>query len=332
MKSRLISSATLRLAGTYLAIMLLMSCGFSVAMYKMSSREFDRPAPRLQLHQDDRLGGDLHDIFHDRAEQSRRNLLVGLLLLNGSVVVVGGLLSLLLARKSLEPIENAMEAQAQFVSDASHELRTPLTAMRAVNEVALRNPKLSLAAAKEVIQANSEETIKLQQLSDNLLNLAKQEHAVPPQLSSVELASVVTAALNQVIPAAQAKKIQIDDAVSRSQVSANEAMLTQALVILLDNAIKYSPVKSQIWITNERRGSYEFLRVRDAGAGISPKDLPHIFKRFYRADAARSGGNGYGLGLAIAQSLVEQQAGQVSVASQLGKGSVFTIRLKRSLS
>lgn len=326
MSSKLISSATARLAATYLAIMLLMSFSFSVAMYNVSSREFDRPAPRLDMGG----RGDLHDIFHERAETGRHNLLVGLIILNSGVLLIGSVLSLWLARRSLEPIEAVMEAQSQFVSDASHELRTPLTAIRATNEVALRNPKLSLTAAKDVIAGNTEEVIKLQQLSDGLLNLAKQEHAAPLQLQAVALPDVVTTAINQVIPAAQAKKIQIHDQVGRLQVQADAAALTQILVILLDNAIKYGYQKGNVWLATQTRPGHVQLIVKDDGPGINAKDLPHIFRRFYRADIARTGSaqNGYGLGLPIAKSLASQIGAELHVSSKAGQGASFSMRLR----
>ena len=160
--------------------------------------------------------------------------------------------------------------------------------------------------------------------------MAKQEHAAPLQLQAVSLPEVVTAAINQVIPAAQAKKIQIHDQVGRLEVLADAAALTQILVILLDNAIKYGHQKGNVWLVTQARAGHVQLIVKDDGPGISPKDLPHIFRRFYRADSARTGGgqNGYGLGLPIAKSLASQLGADLPASSQAGQGASFSLRLQ----
>lgn len=116
------------------------------------------------------------------------------------------------------------------------------------------------------------------------------------------------------------------------RVKANDQALSRVISVLLDNAIKYSPDKSVVRIQAEIRGKHYLLRIKDQGPGINAKDLPHIFQRFYRADPSRTKTTqgGYGLGLAIADKLVRQMGGKISVTSKPRKGSSFTVNLPLS--
>ncbi|HET6924822.1 MAG TPA: HAMP domain-containing sensor histidine kinase [Candidatus Saccharimonadales bacterium] len=333
-----------RLAGTYLAIIMLMSIGFSVVFYRTSWNELGRQIPTHADYDHD-IGldfglatdnaasptdpsGNVRQFLQTRAQEGRAELLQRLIVLNGLALVLGSALSYYLARRTLRPIEAAMEAQSQFVSDASHELRTPLTALQATNDVALRDPKLTLTKAKSVIQANTEEAVKLQALSNALLNLARQDNS-KLALADVSLQAVVSQALTRVVQPAQSKDISIEDRTPDIKLRAEPHALEQILVILLDNAIKYSPAGSTVYLEGRRRGKYGYVSVRDEGAGIRASDLPHIFRRFYRADTSRTDGaaHGYGLGLSIAHKLVERLGGGISVQSEPGKGSTFIVRL-----
>jgi two-component system sensor histidine kinase SenX3 len=131
------------------------------------------------------------------------------------------------------------------------------------------------------------------------------------------------------IPLAQAKHVSIDNTVTPQIVHANRESLIDAIGILLDNAIKYSPDKSAIKLTSAANDRYAFLSVIDEGQGLSAEEQEKVFDRFYRADTARSAQHveGHGLGLSIAKRLVELQHGAVTVASRAGSGSTFTIRL-----
>jgi signal transduction histidine kinase len=219
-----------------------------------------------------------------------------------------------------------MESQNRFVTDASHELRTPLTAILTSNEVALRKPKLTLPQAKEVIKSSTEEIIKLKDLTDGLLTLSKQGNDSSKVFS---LQTVSGDAMNQIMPTAQAKNISIDDTVPNIQVRGNQQSLTQVLVILLDNAIKYSSENKTVYVAGSKKNKTAYLSVRDKGQGISPDDLPHVFERFYRADQSRtkSETNGYGIGLSIAKKIIEQHGGKITVASTPKIGTTFSIEL-----
>jgi two-component system sensor histidine kinase CiaH len=327
-----LGSTTFRLANSYLLIIMVLSIAFSAVIYQVSWHEIGRqvPPPSFfgQREEDHRQNDpDYQNYFKQRINEGRGALVERLVILNVGVLVGGAFLSYLLARRTLEPIEDVMHAQSRFVTDASHELRTPLTALLATNEVALRKPKLGAAEARNVIQSNTEELTKLKDLSDGLLSLAVGHGKLVRE--PVGLATIVSDAVDTVEPYAAGKQIEIQAKLENLEVVADRMSLTQALVILLDNAIKYSPDKTQVTIETKRKGKAAQLRVIDQGIGIDQADLPHIFDRFYRVDNSRSKqtADGYGIGLSIAQNISLQHQGKLTAESQSGKGSTFTITL-----
>ncbi len=315
----------IRLAATYLAIMMVMSIGFSIVLFTVSSHELGRrprgAVPDMQL-----ASGSLQQYFDQREQESQEVLALDLVIVNIITFIIGGLLSYMLAERTLRPIEENMAAQMQFVSDASHELRTPLTALRTANEVALRNHKLTLAGAKQVIAENIDDAARLHTLTDSMLGLLHDDdHAQIRE--RVALTKVIGEALNLVIPQALHKKITIVDAGTHGFVRGDEQRLIQLLTILLDNAIKYSHDGSTITIESLAKGKTTVLSVRDEGIGMDEATAKAIFTRFYRADASRSKIDGYGLGLAIAKKIVDAHGGTIKVESQAGVGTVFRVRL-----
>jgi two-component system sensor histidine kinase CiaH len=329
-----VRSTTGRLTLSYLAIIMAMSIGFSYVFYRTSSHELGRQLPvisSIDLPPDRTVVefGDYRHFFERRIDEGRGDLLAKLVILNVLTLAAGAFLSYYLARQTLEPIEKAMDAQSRFASDASHELRTPLAAIQAENEVALRDSSLTIKRAKQLLQSNVEEVTRLRDLSDGLLRLARGDKELERQ--PVWLDDVASDAMNTVITLAQAKHISIEETVPRMQAVGDKQSLTQVLVILLDNAIKYSSENSVIKMSGSNSGKQLSLHVQDTGVGIDPKHIPHIFDRFYRVDQSRTKHqtSGYGLGLAIAQKIVEQHDGEIQVASTPKKGATFTIHLPR---
>lgn len=325
-----LQSRTARLAASYLAIIMLMSVGFSVIFYNTSSQELERklPPPSIfnRVTNNDQLGYETY--VDNRISEARNHLMVNLLLVNLLTLAAGSVVSYMLARRTLEPIEHAIEAQARFASDASHELRTPLAAIQTENEVALRKDSLSIERARELLQSNVEEVKKLRELAEGLLRLAREDrHELV--IKPVSLPDVTTEAVNRVLKSAQAKNITITDKVDTVQALGDLPSLTQIVAVLLDNAIKYSADGKNVTITGGAKGKQAFVSVTDKGKGIDAKDLPHIFDRFYRADSSRSSQHesGYGLGLSIAYKIIQQHGGTITVTSAPGKGAVFTIKL-----
>ena len=305
-----------RLALSYLAVIMTLSLVFSVIIYAVTSTQLNRELPP-----DDHIkqSADIEYQFHHRLErrdnETREMTVISLIALNGVMLAFGYWLSLVLARRTLAPIERSIEQQAQFVSNASHELRTPLAALLLSNEIAMRKRVLTDEKARQVLSQNVEEIKKLTNLSNSLLDLAKSEKEVIRQYSQVAKAKQVK--IFHDIPDGQKVTLQVNAA-------------RQILSILVDNAIKYAPQKVgevKIWV-RLNKNSVEFI-VKDNGPGISSNDQKHIFERFYRADAARTrtDASGYGLGLAIAKTLADRCDYTIRIKSKPSAGAEFILAI-----
>ena len=329
--------SSVKLAGLYLAIIMAISLFFSVSLYNVSMEELNRglrgPGPRAIIETMPEYGTNvrlrLMEEHEYQFEQARERVLQRLFVVNLLILIGAGFLSYYLAYRTLKPIEEAHEAQARFTSDASHELRTPIAAMQTETEVTLMDPKLTLKEAKAQLTSNLEELAKITSLTESLLGLAQYEN-VDIDVTPIALGPVVRAAQDKVESLAAKKSITIQapDEIEE-KVQGNEQLLIETLVILLDNAIKYSPDKTTIKIAVRKVNKQLAIDISDQGQGIRAADLPHIFDRFYRADAARNKQqvDGYGLGLSLAQRIVALQGGTLSATSSVGEGSTFTITL-----
>lgn len=196
-------------------------------------------------------------------------------------------------------------------------------------EVGLRDKKMTLADSKKLLRSNLEELGKLESLSGALLKLAKNKGDLKLDYAEVSLADIATEAYEKVASLAEKKSIQFKNRFEKIIISGEKHSLVELFVILLDNAIKYSPPKSEISVTIIRKGKSAEIKVADSGIGIKASELPYIFNRFYRADVSRSKErvDGYGLGLSIAKSIVELHGGEISATSTPGKGSEFRVKL-----
>lgn len=320
-----------RLALSYLAVIMTLSLAFSVIIYAITSAQLNRPLPPGEHAQQppELVERQFSRRLEQRNHETRGSVIVSLIVLNGAMLLVGYWLSLLLARRTLEPIERSIEQQAQFVSDASHELRTPLSALLLNNEVALRKPTLTDKKARQVLGQNVAEIKKLTELSNSLLDLAKSEQTMTePEL--VNPATLIEEVVTRFTPAAQVKwvKLVYDNQSPTGDVPLQTNAVRQILAIFVDNAIKYAPPKNGEVALQARlkKNTLEFI-IKDNGLGIAPGDQKHIFERFYRADTARTRTDvsGHGLGLAIAKSLADRCGYTIRVKSQPPNGAEFTL-------
>jgi signal transduction histidine kinase len=184
--------------------------------------------------------------------------------------------------------------------------------------------------AKELMQDSLYEVNRLEKLSSSLLELAQYEKPNENiKFSPLHLSKVVTLAVKKVKPIADQKDIKIKTSVKDAKITGSEYSLTDLFVILLENAVKYSPKNKTVSIEAKRTDSCVIVSVKDEGPGIPKKDIPHIFDRFFRSDASRSqkNTNGFGLGLSIAQKIVESHRGTITVQSKVGSGTTFKVKL-----
>jgi signal transduction histidine kinase len=220
-------------------------------------------------------------------------------------------------------VEETLQAQRRFVADASHELRTPLTTLRGNIELLQRKPPISAEDRTDVLSDMVDETERLMRLVNDLLALARADAGRPLQQEPVRLKPLLEDVHQQVKLLAPRRSVICRSEAEATIIGDNDA-LKQVLLVLLDNALKHTPPEATITISTLSHNGQVAIQVSDDGPGISPAHLPHIFDRFYRGDAARSS-PGAGLGLAIADELTRAQNGVITVESQLGQGSTFTL-------
>ena len=262
------------------------------------------------------------------------NVLKQLLLLIGFGCSIGLLISffvgLFLSSRALVPIQRSWEKQSQFVSDASHELRTPLSVIQTHLELLFRHPTNTIEEESTTIYKSLTEVKRLSKLVQDLLTLARSdsnELLINQKFFSID--ELLRNIVEQFEPIADIKEIKIEDEIEKNIIYfGDKERIHQLLVILLDNALKYSDPKGNITISLIKEGSSLRINIEDTGTGIPETDLPFIFDRFYRSDKVRSKATGgTGLGLSIAKWIVEAHGGLISAESRLHKGSQFIIKL-----
>jgi two-component system, OmpR family, sensor histidine kinase CiaH len=253
------------------------------------------------------------------------SLVVGLLGLAGFFAV-----SVFLSGWAVRPVQKAWERQRQFIADASHELKTPLTVILANAGILLAHPEETIRAQAKWVENTREEAVRMKTLVDDMLFLAKSDAARAPEPQKpVSLSDILWSAFLPFESLAYEQHITLaSDIAPNLQVKGDEGQLRQLAAILLDNACKYAGENGHVSVTLDRARDKARLTFRNGGEPIPAEHLPYIFERFYRADASRARDKGgYGLGLAIALSIVQAHRGEIHAESSLEKGTVFTVLL-----
>jgi len=346
-------SARLKLTAWYLLSIMVISVLFSLGVYQGAVLEIRRGlrAQALRVIQEQKLipGIDRDaippelDRFHrvpslrlssefdeQLFAEAKRRVALQLVVFNLGIFALAGTAGYFLAGRTLKPIEEMVDEQKRFVADASHELRTPLTAMRTEVEVALRDKSLDAASAKEALESSLEEIGKLQLLSDNLLMLDRYQNSTNGRnFTTISLTDAIEEARQSVLPLAREKSIEIQSEVENISLEADKESIAELLIIFLDNAIKYSNENGKVIVQATTANNKAVIAIKDFGIGIRASEIPHIFSRFYRADASRSKTEvrGYGLGLSIAKSIIDMHNGKIDVESIPNQGTTFTVIL-----
>lgn len=329
-----------RLTLSYLAVIMTLSLIFTGIIYLLSTASLNRPllpseeenssvsveAPEFEEHS-------FENTFRKRLERrdntTRMTIIYSLVGFNLGIFVIGIFVSRSLAKLTLAPIERAMMKQTQFIFDASHELKTPLTAMLVRNEVALRKKSLPEEKAREVIEKNIEEILKMKELTASMLAVAR-ENGEPEKLTEISVPEFLADLQEKLAPVAKERGVKIEAEMNLGKnlrVSVAKNTLEQILTIFADNAMKYSGEKI-IYLRAGRRGKNVAFSVKDNGAGVKKEDQKRIFERFYQVDAARTrteDKTSYGLGLAIAKNLAERQGYKIVLRSSEGRGAEFEV-------
>jgi heavy metal sensor kinase len=230
----------------------------------------------------------------------------------------------------LDSLDQTIARQRRFVADASHELRTPVAVIRNKTSMALLGSQTQQDYAT-ILQEINAETERLGHLVSDLLALARgDEGRAPFEQETLRLDLLVAASVASAKVLAEERGIQLTMCIGEpATVIGDETRLIQVVMNLLDNALYYTNAGGKVEVSVDKARNMARLAVRDTGVGIAPQHLPHIFERFYRADPARQhmAGGGSGLGLAIVEWIVRVHGGTISVDSQVGHGSCFTVLL-----
>jgi signal transduction histidine kinase len=283
-------------------------------------------------------------VGHSLKESDRHLATLKLILLLGlpiSMLLVGSA-SWWLAGKAMRPVYHSYQQIQQFTADAAHELRTPIAAIGAAVEVALASPSPE-SEADSTLQTVERQSRRLSQLVQDLLLLSRMDRqeqknwpSSPIKFQSCCLNDLISDLVEELADIAIAAKISLGQDIQVDyplSVLGNEERLYRLVANLITNAIQYTPPEGKVTVTLKREDRYAAIQVRDTGIGIASQDQSHIFDRFYRVSSDRSRTTGgSGLGLAIAKAIALAHHGSIQVKSELGKGSIFTLRLPRIIS
>lgn len=254
------------------------------------------------------------------------------LLIGAGALVIFFLISLFLSRLALRPVEEAWQQQQQFVADASHELKTPLTVILANTSIIEGHAQDTVFSQDKWIRYIREEAQRMKGLVEDMLFLAKHDDARRPTKSQLcNLSDLVTGCVLRFESVAFESGVELDSEIQPGLTLQGDLDCLERLVmILLDNAVKYAGEPGRVRLELQRRQERGILTVTNTGAPIPQEHLEHLFQRFYRVDGSRSRKEGgYGLGLAIAQTIVQAHRGQIEVTSDEKNGTCFTVTLPR---
>ena len=303
---KIFTSATIKLAGWYLMILMIVSLLFSSIIFQVARSEVDAQIHKIIVQRK----GDFPAInLSERIDNSTRNLLISLGYINLIVLLAGGWCSYLLAKITLRPIETAHKAQSRFVANASHQLRTPLAIMKAETEFALKNRKAEKAELTETLESNLEEINKLTELTAMLLELSRTENNLTELISELVRERKAEARVKMNCP-------------EHINIPLHHTATRELCAILLDNSLKHSPKNSVVKICiipSKQNITVNFIN----DGTISQQTLPHVFERFFRGNQSTKG---YGLGLPLAEQLTKALGGQISVSTSKNS-TTFTISL-----
>jgi two-component system, OmpR family, manganese sensing sensor histidine kinase len=234
-----------------------------------------------------------------------------------------------LTRLTMQPIEQSFQRLQQFTSDASHELRSPLAAIQMNAEVALEYSEGIRDLDAEKFRAIESAATQLTALTEKLLLLARTDQAPRHQQEMVDLSVILEQLLQLYRPQFENKQIHLKAQLNEHlYVAGDQVQLSQLFNNLISNALRYTLAEGMVEIQANLEESHLVVSIKDTGIGIAPEHLNHVFERFWQVDQARSyHAGGFGLGLAIAQSIAQNHGGKIAITSELGQGSCFTVCL-----
>lgn len=297
-----------------------------ISTVMMTSKKIITPEKVQTLY----IGKDVTALYSGLTKATYAQVVLGFIAL-----LIASAIGYYMAGRALVPLKEAYDKQKQFAADASHELRTPLAVLMSSAELLLADPSIQNPFLRQVLEDVKSEVKKMTTLVSDLLMVARSDNnALKFKIQRIDLSEILSQVVRTMKPIAEKKNIKIGgENFRKAFINADEQKIKQLAIILVDNAIKYTPDGGSVLVSLESfDGKSAVFAVMDSGIGIAPEDLDKVFERFYRVDKARSremGGNG--LGLAIASEIVKLHEGKISVESRLGEGTKFSVELKVNL-
>ncbi|MBI3620449.1 HAMP domain-containing histidine kinase [Candidatus Roizmanbacteria bacterium] len=316
--------ARLKLTFWYCIICIFLLAVFSLAALKAERLAFNRietvlsdpiQRPRLTALLEQRIRG-----FEDNFKQQ-------LLLFDALLLIIAAASSYFLSGVTLDPIQAMMKKQQDFAADASHELRTPLTTIKMEVEALERTEKRLPFSQKNVFDSILEEANRMSAIVDGLLTLVRTGSLSRQTFHPVELTQVALEAYQQIKVLSKQKNIVLTyHHPDQIFIHGIRDQLKEMLLVLLDNAVKYTTANGQIQLQIVKKPTGTQVAVKDTGIGIAEEERNHVFERFFRGSHAKTKvPKGAGLGLAIARTIAETHHATITVQSEIGKGTAFTI-------
>lgn len=261
----------------------------------------------------------------EQISQNHEQLIVVVM---ASFWILSILASLYLARVSVKPLMESIQKQKSFVENASHELRTPLAVLQNRLETLFRKPEATIMESSESIASSLEEVRNMRFLTTNLLNLARRDDGIKPELAEVEPDFFNATFTNfEMIASENNRVFRFENRIHRTIIT-DKLLLKQLMTILFDNAVKYTEEEGDIYFEISTTERSLYLTVADNGIGISAVDKKKIFDRFYRVDKARTRQKGgFGLGLSLAKQIADALKGSISVKDNKPYGTIFEVKI-----
>lgn len=261
----------------------------------------------------------------EQISQNHEQLIVVVM---ASFWILSILASLYLARVSVKPLMESIQKQKSFVENASHELRTPLAVLQNRLETLFRKPEATIMESSESIASSLEEVRNMRFLTTNLLNLARRDDGIKPELEEVEPDFFNATFTNfEMIASENNRVFRFENRIYRTIIT-DKLLLKQLMTILFDNAVKYTEEEGDIYFEISTTERSLYLTVADNGIGISAADKKKIFDRFYRVDKARTRQKGgFGLGLSLAKQIADALKGSISVKDNKPYGTIFEVKI-----
>ena len=244
----------------------------------------------------------------------------------------GAITGVVCLMRDVSEAQRVEQLRREYVANVSHELRTPLTGIRGMVEPLIDGCYDTEEERLECYRIIWKETMRLEKLVGEMLDMSRlQDGRVQVELEPLELPGILEAAARGMKPLAEEAGVELSVSTDGTKLAClgNEDRITQVLVILIDNALSFTPRGGSVTVFARDGGEEVLVGVRDTGCGIEPKDLPLIFERFYKVDKSRMGTEGTGLGLSIAKLLTQLMGGDIAVKSEVGVGSEFTFTLRK---